>query len=197
MNRTAGPGRCIDCAGVAICLLITAAVYVIGFQPMLEREAGFAAQREALRQRHRQLDQTTATLTLMRGHLVKFRQAINESAIQLQSSANLNRRVAEITELASRCGLAVHEIQPGVIRGGERYDTVPIQLGGQGTYQSGALFLSRLHDAFPDTGVSSLELSGNPSTPEAPAVFRLSLTWHAAPQLNNGRVAAGAKPQSP
>lgn len=181
----------IDIAGVVVCLLLTAVVYFVGFKPMLDREADDMAQRDALRQQQQQLDQTTATLTVMRGNLVKFRHAIKESAIQLQSSANLNRRVGEITELASRCGLAVHEIQPGTISSGERYDTVPIQLGGQGTYQNCARFLSELHDAFPDTGVSSLEMTGNPSSPATPAMFRLALTWYAAPQIKAAVPATG------
>ena len=172
----------IDVAGVIVCLLATGAVFLLGFEPLIDRESQHMARRNAVAQRHRQIEQSTATLTMMRSHLVKVRHAIKESAIQLQPSSNLNRRVAQITDLATRSGLAVHEIQPGTIVSGDRYDTVPIQLGGQGTYESCARFLSQLHEAFGDTGVSSLEMTGTPAAPAQPAAFRLSLTWYAAPR---------------
>ncbi|MBI1367841.1 MAG: type 4a pilus biogenesis protein PilO [Planctomycetes bacterium] len=171
----------IDAAALGACLLLTGAVYFVGLKPMLDRETERASQQERLIDLHSQSAQLATHLNDSRATLTRMRKKIEDSAIQLQSTAHLNKRLADVTALATECGLQVNEIQPGSITRGERYETVPINLAGTGYYSACANFLHRLQAAFPDTGVSAFEMTGKPADPKQPAGFTFNLIWYAAP----------------
>ncbi len=78
--------------------------------------------------------------------------------------------------------MKIDDIQPGAAASGSRYEMVPISLSGKGTYVTCVGFLHRLRQAFPDTGVSSLALQGNPGAAGGAAQFRFDLLWYAAPR---------------
>jgi Tfp pilus assembly protein PilO len=173
----------IDAMALGACLVLTAAAYIFGIQPLLDREQQQKEQEQTLAAKTAQANQSTAQLTALRNQLSKVRDAVSHSAIKLQSTAHLNQRLAEVTQMAGACGLQVNEIQPGAIVSGDRYETVPLHLAGFGAYEACAVFMHKLHQAFPDTGLSSFELTGTPNQPTNPAVFRFTLTWYAAPSL--------------
>ncbi len=172
----------IDAGGLVVGLLLTGVVFMLGVKPVLDREADRAAQRHAVSDQQREADRVTATLTVMRNNLVKFREAVQASSIQLRNTAYLNQRVGEITSLATSAGLQVDEVMPGSVTSGDRYDMVPIELAGTGGFAACAKLLDELHTAFPDVGVSSLEIIGKPAAPHEPATYRIGLTWYAAPR---------------
>jgi Tfp pilus assembly protein PilO len=172
----------IDAVGVVVGLLLTGAVFMLGVKPVLDREADRAAQRQAVSDQQREADRVTATLTVMRNNLGKFREAVQASSIQLRNTSYLNQRVGEITALATAAGLQVDEVVPGSVSAAGRYDMVPIELAGSGAFAACAKLLNELHGAFPDVGVSSLEIAGKPAAPMEPATYRIGLTWYAAPR---------------
>jgi len=97
----------------------------------------------------------------------------------------VNQRLALITTLASQQQLQLNEIQPGQPTQGTHYDTVPIAIAGTGRYGTIAAFLHLLHTTFPDTGISAFTITGSPAQPDAPATFRFTLAWYAAPIERN------------
>ena len=101
--------------------------------------------------------------------------------LQLQPAAQINRRIAQVSDLAAKAGLKIDDIAPGTAVRGAQYDMIPIRLAGQGTYLKCVGFLSRLREALPDTGVSALELWSDPTDPDDAASFRFDFLWHAAP----------------
>ena len=187
----------LDAIAMGVCLLLAVAVFFIALKPTFDRETDRLRQRNLTAQKHEQAEQAAATLHALRHNLMKFRQAAQQSAVRLQASSQLNQRLAEIADLATRSGLQVHEVQPGGIISGDRFETVPVQMAGEGSYQSCARFLSQLHEAFPDTGVSSLELTGSPAAPGQTAKFRMGLSWFAAPVPATPPPPAGATASAP
>lgn len=175
----------IDLGGLAVIALITAAAYIVTLKPILDAEAERIAREKHIDAQTTKETQLTSTLTVMRNQLLKMREAIDDSAIQLQSVSHLNRRLAAVTELAAEAGLQVNEIQPGGVVHGEQYETVPIQLAGSGDYPRCAEFINLLHQRHPDTGVAAFELRGDPKSPNTPASFTLSLVWYAAPTVTS------------
>lgn len=175
----------VDLAAALILAALTGAVYLVGIQPIIERQADLIAQRQQLQQQKRKAEELTATLTTLRNQLVQVRAATKESKIQLQPTGRLNRHMAEVTDLADECELNVHEVQPGEVKEGQRYETVPITLAGDGDYAACARFLHRLHDAFPDTGVRSFRVQSRRRGDGERTRFRFVLHWHAAPSLSD------------
>ncbi len=192
----------IDVAGIFCCLLVAGAVYQFGFKPIVDREVERRQQKGELTQEEKRAENLQIELSRLKGHLIKLRAAVDRSAIQLQSTSYLNQRVSEVTELATECGLQVNKIQPKDTVSADRYDMVPIQIVGIGTYQSASIFLHRLQDRFPDTGVSSFELVKKSSAAGLPASsrnmdrrsedgasnsevgsFDFALVWYAAPTV--------------
>lgn len=173
----------IDAAGVAVCLLLTVVVYAMAVQPVLDQKTEVLAQRQKLEQQRQRANELTGTLAKIRRQLVKIERAAAESEVRLKPVGNLNEQLAALTDLADDAGLRVDGVQPGEPTHGRRYETVPIELTGNGSYGACAAFLHRLHRSLPDMGVAGFELSATPRSPEDPAEFRFELTWFAAPGM--------------
>ncbi|MDH3583144.1 MAG: type 4a pilus biogenesis protein PilO [Phycisphaerae bacterium] len=177
----------VDVAGLVVCGLISLGFYFVSFQPILKLKAERVSAQAELKRLHLEADQRTATLTRLRDHLAKIQQAVKTTAVQLQPVSHLNQRVSEVTALAAECGLKVDKIQPGNTRRSERFEMVPIQMAGIGSYASAARFLHRLHGTFRDTGLASFQLNASPEAAEGRTTFNLQLTWYAAPRLASAR----------
>lgn len=173
----------IDATGVGMCLLLTVAFYFIGLSPLLDRrhdaethEAKVAAQRA-----------TAADLSMaLAKYYGVFRDAEREladSPLQLAPASDVNTRIAQMADLARNCGLKLDVILPGLPSKGTRFETVPIHLTGTGNYRTCVAMLHRLKEKFPDTTVTSLNLSADPANAKAGARFSVDLLWHAAPVL--------------
>jgi len=93
----------------------------------------------------------------------------------------INNGIAELTDRAGKSAINIEDISPGKPVHSLRFDVVPIKVAGAGTYRTCALFIHNLRKTFPDTGVASFSLSGNPSDPTEPAKFQFDLEWFAAP----------------
>lgn len=174
----------VDAAGVVVVLALSAAAYLAGFKPVLDRQAMQKQQAQTLVQQRHEATHRAASLASIRGELMKVRDEVKTSSIQLQSAAYLNQHLAQVTEVAIKCSLQVDEVQPGNIAHSPRYDQVPIEVSGSGSYADCVEFLQRLHKAYADTGVSSLEVRGRPDDPAHRAAFRFGLVWYAAPTLS-------------
>jgi Tfp pilus assembly protein PilO len=149
--------------------------------PLLDASAEQAAQAKDLDSKTDDAQKEKDAAARLEGRLAAVTEELARRPMRLQPAGMLNQRHAEIARLASETGMEISELQP---RPGTRkalYQTIPIHLTGTCTYRTAAAFLHRMHAAFPDMGVASFELTGNPAAPAEGAVFRLELVWYAAP----------------
>jgi Tfp pilus assembly protein PilO len=176
------PGRKMDAAGLAVCALLTLAGYVVGFQPVYQAHRERTARQRELADSRAKVNDTGDALAQLKRELTQTQRAVADSPLRLQAVSQINQRLAGLTELAARAGLAMDQVQPGPPVHGKRFDTVPIHIIGSGTFPTCAKFIHLLHSEHHDTGVRSFSLSGHPASPDAPATFQCDLSWYAAPQ---------------
>lgn len=179
----------IDAAGLAILAALSVAAYFGGLEPILAQQSVSEMQKTALNAKREESTRLTSNLTAMRAHLVKVRQAVKASSIQLHVTGHLNQHLSDVAQVAGVCNLRVDEIKPGHVAAGLRYEQVPIEISGNGTYRTCTEFLQKLHVAFPDTGVTALEIRGNPADEKHRATFRFGLIWYASPSSKGGGAA--------
>lgn len=173
--------RHIDAVAIGLCVLIAVPFSFPRINPLM-RPHDYGAQQVAqlgvLRSNVQAADKAIAA---QKARLAELRADLARQTVPLQSARTVNRRLAELTDLAAGAGLEVSEIVPAAAVAGSRFDTVPIRIRGAGSYPTCAAFLCKLTRAFPDTSVDSFELSGEPAKPHALAGFRVQLAWYAAP----------------
>ncbi len=172
----------IDAAGVGLCLVLMLVLYVVGLSPLQRQQDELDARRAALSVQQRKADRLSATRVAVGEQLANVQQSMTEVKLELLPAGQVNRRIAEVSDLAAKSGLKIDDIQSGKALAGARYEMVPISVAGTGDYMACLGFLHELRRALPDTGVSALELGGNPSEPGGKAQFRFELLWYAAPR---------------
>ena len=169
----------IDAAGATALGLLTLVFWLGGLQPRLQRHENSASQRAELTSQQVQAGRLDWQLSVLRDRLRTVQQSIAEKSMRLEPAASLNQRLASLASLATESGLKMSEIQPGQMVYGPYYRRVPMTVAGTGSYRMCTVFLNRLRKAFPDTIVSSFELSANTTDPAAAGPFRFNLEWHA------------------
>ena len=173
----------IDAAGVGVCVALSLVTYFAGIEPILGRHEACKAKRTELASRRDELGRLSASLQELQDRRARVSADLAQCPLRLQAASRTNRRLAEIAELATTCGLKVDAIQPGHATAGALYDIVPIRLTGTGKYPTCVQFLHKLQKVFPDTGVISLDLAGgDPPGRPAAGSFHCQLKWHTAPQ---------------
>lgn len=171
----------IDLAAVAVCGLLGGALYHFGARPLLRARTHDRAQAALVAQRQDEAERLRSSMALADQRLVGVRQSLSSTALRLERADQINARVGQLTDLASRHRLEINEIKPGVASREVRYTRVPIRITGVGTFKSCALFLHHLRQEFPDTGLLTLEIAGDPSSDEVQLRFSFDLVWYAAP----------------
>lgn len=173
--------RTVDAAGAVMCLALTGLLYAVGVHPMLEqRRERQALEQEVIAQRH-ELGSVTSTLMDVRRQYLSVQRAVADNALRLESLGALNRRVAELTQMAREAGLDVEGVRPGRANESEHYRTVPVQVNGRGSFFAIARFLSELHREMPDVGIWSLQLDHAAIGADSEPMFTVQLIWYAAP----------------
>ena len=171
----------VDGVGLGVCAVLALAFFLGGLLPLMRRHEGLAAEQSELAAQRARATKLKAALAAARGQLDAVGRDLAECPLRLRPVSNVNRVLAEISDLAGASGLKIHEIRPGPACAGAHYETVPIVLSGSGRFPTCVGFLHRLRKALPDTSVSSLELAANEAEPLEPGTFRFDLQWHAAP----------------
>ena len=123
----------------------------------------------------------TSSAVRLKARLEKVERAMAKVRIRLYPARQVNQRIAQVTDLATSGGLKIDDVQLGRNSKAEHSTRVPICLAGSGTYLTCSQFLRELNRTLPDTGVTLLEMWGNPGSDIEAATFRLDLVWHAAP----------------
>lgn len=178
--------RKIEIIGLCTCIVLALVFYLAGIHPLIRSVKAQGILQVQLDAEEIMAGKLRASHAMMRNRVVAIRKALDKVSLKLEPTSRMNQRVAQVAELAMDSGLKVDQIHPGVPASGQRYQMVPIKLTGVGSYKTCMVFLHRIRQVFPDTGVSSLQLSGNPSAPSTEATFRINLSWYALPPMPTG-----------
>jgi len=152
--------------------------FYFGARPLVNRHAEFAEQQRELARRRRKASELSSAVISQERQLKSVRQAL-AGGIKLETADRVNKRIAELTEVLTQCGLKVDDIHLGDITRTERYDMIPIRLMGAGGYKSCAVFLNRLARQVPDVAVTSFRIADNPGEKTRGGQFSCELRWHA------------------
>jgi len=171
----------IDALAVALCVTMTLGVYFIALEPLRDQHADQTVKQEQLKAERQKSLKMEASVMAAEARLAGLQEALVQSQVQLEPADGVNRRMAEINDLASKSGLRIDGVQLGEATRTSRCIAVPIRLAGSGTYRKCMAFLRQLKEAFPDTAVTEFDLSADPGRPGSAAAFWFQLVWHASP----------------
>jgi len=178
----------VDLAGVALCALLTFVGHGLIVQPISRERDRLVARRAELEQLEQQARLTVTSRTSLEEELDDVRERIEDSAVQLESVAHLNGRLARLLALAADSGMQVDETQSGDASDHEWHQTVPVRVSGRGSYTSCARFLHGLQARLPDVEVLAFNLVGTPAQRSQGARFRFELAWYAAASARDEEV---------
>jgi Tfp pilus assembly protein PilO len=175
----------IDAIGLAVCVLLTLLVYLGAIRPIRQRYGAVQARRAELDAKSQQARKLAQQHAAIERRLKAVADQLARGPLQPVPSTRVNQRIAQVTDLACRCGLKVDEVRPGKTQSLPHFDAVPIRLSGMGSYANCVQLLHLLRRSFPDKVVTHLELSGSPAGRERQARLRVDLVWYAAPALRS------------
>lgn len=175
----------VDAVGVGICVVLAGIVYYAGIDPLQRARAKQESLEASLLNRQQEADAKEQMLRDLRGQIEQIGREIADSPVKLMPWSQINERLAMLTDLAAVNDLRIDESKPGRVIPGARFDMVPIMLAGSGRYRDCTLFIHRLTDRMPDTGVISFALEAGSRSPDdsddVEARFEFNLVWYAAP----------------
>lgn len=171
----------IHAVGAGVVAAVTLGFYALSVHPMLRDQQLERARVRDLEGLDAKSEELTRELAGIDGTLNELRRQVRQMPLQLKVASRVNERVDDLAKLANENGLQVDALQPGspVERG--RFIKVPLRLGGAGTFKTCVTFLHSLRERFPDTGLASVELTGNPTAHDGAGRFVFNLVWYAAP----------------
>jgi len=173
--------RRIDFTGMAIVGGLTLIGLLQVIHPHLQAQQIVAAQRIDLADQRRRATESASSVDQFKKRLHTLQQQIETGPNKLLHANQINRRLVELNELATKEGLNIRNLQPGGTTSLPRFQIVQIDLIGTGTYRSESSFLHHLHEVFPDMGVNSFELSIDPAEPTVSS-FHFNLAWYVRPK---------------
>ena len=173
-------------AGVGVCLLLAAALYLIEIRPSIERREVRQAHHAELTAQEGVLSQLQPTADVARSDLESVQARIAETPVKLRPASKLNEQLAALAALAKASGVEVEQFERGAAdRADAGFEQIPLRMAGTGTYRSFASFLRQVHQTCADVGVASFDLSSDARGTDGAARFEVDLIWHAAPSLAN------------
>lgn len=193
VKRSMGIDAIAAFGAAAVTALVGAAVVI----PMSQGNA----LNESLNQRHtealKRCDEASAIERDLKATVAATAEQLARNRVKPAPLSSLNRKVAEITDLAASSGLILEQLGPGDTYSTAAARSVSIKASGLADLGAWRRFLSAMHDQHPDTAITEFTLadlsaaetersalSGSvrtlPQTP-ATAAFTMAMVWHAAP----------------
>jgi Tfp pilus assembly protein PilO len=168
----------MDAFALAAIVAAGAIFYLMGVKPVLGMQEQRALLQSQVKEQQANATEAAAKVEEMRKKLLKDRETLRGSPVQLQPGSTINTRLGKLTDLASRYELKVDEIQPTEATYGPDYGFVPIHLVGRGNYRTWTAFLHQITQSFADMSVDSFQLASKPSQA---AEFHVNLRWYISP----------------
>lgn len=179
-----------DAAGIVALAMITAALYFAAVRPIAAHRRTLHERTTELASLRTELEHLASARQADQQRIVALRRECDAMTLRLEPADRLNAAMGRIVEIASACGLQIHESRSGDVVPGERFDTVPIGLSGLGRFPACIEFLHRGTAALGDVNLLTFELRGSPAAAAAGATFEFELEWYALS-------AAGAEASGP
>lgn len=179
----------IHAAGVGVCVAISLLWYATTVGPLLRQRSLAAEQQQKIQTQQQKAEEMRNALASVQRQLRTVQQELAAGAIQLDSAAQINRRMAALTEFFAERALHIDDVQTGRTYSGLQCDLVPITIVGRGDYTQCVRFLHKLCSVFPDMSVMRVELRGLgdsglrtlPGSVATAQQFRFELFWYTAP----------------
>ena len=176
-------GRRIDTAGAIACAALTLFGYFAIVRPFASERATLVAVRGQVATAERKKRTLKTTQRGIKTDLATVRRELEASPVKLEPVSRLNHRLALIEQAAEESGLLIHETRSSEVVSGDRFDAVPIEVSGAGSFPECARFLHRLQQELPEVEVIGFALSVNPGNARSRQTFRFDLAWYATPLL--------------
>jgi Tfp pilus assembly protein PilO len=152
----------IDLAALACLLALGAMVYLLGIQPVTrEREARDDRARRAAQLRQQCAVVQTEILTI-RERIERDEEQIDQRRLRLLTHRELNPRLSELIEHASRHQLGVLTIKPGERTEGAHHGRTPIDMELSGLFPDFVRYLHEMRRDAPDLVVRRIEIRAAP-----------------------------------
>lgn len=176
----------IDALGLAAVALLLGAGYFIGVEPVLNARARVEEKRRDIDEKVLAATEAEQLISVEQGKLAAVRRLFDSTSVQLSPPADINRRLAVISELAERHHVRIDSLNPGAESSDPtvgQFTTVPIKLAGGGGFVQVSGFLHELlSEKYPDIEVRGLSMSAPAADAEPDkATFAIELRWYAAP----------------
>ena len=184
--------RAIDAYGVIGLIAVGMAAFFLGFRPLVQRHQIATDEREQISTTREKLSQQQSALANSRSQQALLRQQYQGAGIALESARNLNDRLASLSEVAGSNAVILDDLQPDKSASGPQFDSLPIRLTGGGPMPACAGLLHQLHRDWPDVGVVSFDLSGNPRDQADVPKLNVQLVWYTQPTQKKIRLAGAA-----
>jgi Tfp pilus assembly protein PilO len=177
-NMSAGM---LDVAGVAAILVLTAIAYLAGANPLLERHGQFQKQHADLIARREELQKSQSSKADLQQQLSFVRLSMSGTPLRLQAHTLLNNRLAGLNETAIEVGAGLDDVVPGKNMEGARFDSLPIHVGGRGSFPAFTSLLHRLREESVDFAVSQFDISDAMQDGSGSGKFNLEILWYTEP----------------
>lgn len=177
--RSPGSFSIIDLGGWVAVAALTAGGYVAVAQPLVRSRIQTAGLLRTAEQTRQQVDEIRNQAAGLEREILKRDAEARDLAKHLRPIAQLNTRLEFVSNIAAKRDLKVLIMSPGAPVERQGYSTVPVKLGGLGTFVAAQAFIADLAAEMPDFAVERIELAGNADDPQREPRFELDLVWFA------------------
>jgi hypothetical protein len=175
----------VDLAGVAVMLVLAAAVAVGAIVPVVSARASHRHLQEQLdtgRSTARQLREQRADLEF---NLTRLESDLKSTRVDVEPVTRLNSRLSRLTESASKRKLALDRVAPETPQKAPKATLVPIKIEGRGAFLASSDWIADLRAEFPDVAIAGFQIARDKSGSAETASFSFDLVWYAAPAASS------------
>lgn len=179
-GRTMNQRWMVHVAGCGTLAVLAWLTVRFGIGPTLAEAAAIRAQDAAALALSDETDAARTALQQVRQRIEAVESQLRDVPLRVQPLSSLNRRYADIIQLAGRCGLRVSESRTEASRPETWFVRVPIRLEGRGPVNGVAMFFRQLREEIPDVEILGFQLTrvGGAEGPET--MLTVDLAWYAA-----------------
>jgi len=181
-----GSLKTVHAAAVCALLAIVGAGYAWGIRPVQAAQAERVALLEAVGAAEGDVRRLGAVARGASAEVQRLRDAAELTPMRLDAANSINRRVAQLTEVAEGLRLKLDGVRPQPPEPMRYYQRVPLKVTGFGRFDQCVAFLDAVH-AMNDVTVDVWSLAAEPEDREPVARLRCTLVWHTTLDGEGGR----------